>query len=89
VVCKAAGVTRPKKQVQVWQKAYDHMNISVKVGTAFSEGTEIFTFRGNNAETEQADAFMKEVKQRFPLGNFYGEVAMVEECFEKYGRETA
>lgn len=70
------------ERIQAWQGAYDFMNLLVRLGVGEKDGHKISTFDGIDAE--QAMAFTIEVMQRFPIGSFEEEQAMIEDCLEKY-----
>ncbi len=69
-------------RVLAWQGAFDFMNLSVTLRVSKSPGRKVFLYDGVDAD--KAKAFMEEVRERFPLGQFEEERAMVEDCLKRY-----
>ena len=70
------------QKIKAWQGAFDFMGLSVKFGVGEENGRKRWTFEG--ADIESAKAFMQHVADKFPLGNFEKEVAMIEEALARY-----
>jgi hypothetical protein len=70
------------ERIKAWQGAFDFMGLSAKLNVGEREGCKVFTFEGTDAAA--AEMFMNDVADKFPIGRFEAEQAMIEEALESH-----
>jgi hypothetical protein len=76
-----------EEYADAWQKAMDFMGFDCKVSAVMINGGKSLLIMAVGKDEKQANLFIKEVRDKFPMGKYELERQMVAEALIKYAKK--